>query len=264
MKFQQYNLGHQQRGNGVEVTLSGSAANVRLLDSGNLQKFKSGRQHRYHGGLVKRSPTRLVIPSTGTWYVTVDLQGLRGQVRSSVRVIPNEALSPLPDYAPPTISDLVRSVGHADESPSPVGSTQSAYYDVFISHATEDKDTVVRPLAESLVSQGLKVWYDEFELRIGDSLRRKIDSAVARSRFGVVVVSHSFFAKNWPQYELDGLVTREMTGEQVILPLWHEIAKQEVIDYSPSLADKVARSTSDFTIDEIAREIGDVIRDSFQ
>lgn len=115
-----------------------------------------------------------------------------------------------------------------------------------------------------MVSQGLKVWYDEFELRIGDSLRRKIDSGVARSRFGVVVVSHSFFAKNWPQYELDGLVTREMTGEQVILPLWHEIAKQEVIDYSPSLADKVARSTSDFTIDEIAREIGDVIRDSFQ
>ena len=80
----------------------------------------------------------------------------------------------------------------------------------------------------------------------------------------MVVISPSFFAKNWPQYELDGLVTREMSGEQVILPLWHQIRKQEVIDYSPSLADKVARSTSDFTIEEIAVEIADVIVGSFQ
>ena len=69
-----------------------------------------------------------------------------------------------------------------------------------------------------------------------------------------------FFEKNWTQYELDGLVTREMTGEQVILPLWHRITKTEVISYSPSLADKIARNTSDFTIEEIAQEIADVIR----
>ena len=80
----------------------------------------------------------------------------------------------------------------------------------------------------------------------------------------MIVISPSFFAKNWPQYELDGLVTREMTGEQVTLPLWHQISKQEVIDYSPSLADKLALSTSDFTIEEIAGEIADVIEGSLQ
>ena len=104
------------------------------------------------------------------------------------------------------------------------------------------------------------MWYDEFELRIGDSLRRKIDAGLAQSRFGIVVLSHAFFAKNWPQYELDGLVTREMNGEQVILPLWHEITKQEVISHSPSLADKIARTTSTSTIAEIAQEISDVIQ----
>ena len=130
---------------------------------------------------------------------------------------------------------------------------------MFISHATEDKDEIVRPLANALAAKGLRVWYDEFELRIGDSLRRKIDGGVAGSRFGIVVLSHSFFSRNWPQYELDGLVTREITGEQVILPLWHRITKSEVISYSPSLANKVARSTSDFTIEEIAAEIADVI-----
>ncbi len=263
MKFQQYRLGHQQRSNVVEVTLSGSAANVRLLDSGNLQSYKSGRQHRYFGGLVTKSPARLIIPHTGTWYITVDLQGLHGQVKSSIRVIPQAALSPLPEYSPPALSDLVRPIGHGNlDVTDTSGTVLFRYYDVFISHAAEDKEAIVRPLANNLVSHGLRVWYDEFELRIGDSIRRKIDAGLAGSRFGVVVISPSFFKKNWPQYELDGLVTREMTGEQVILPLWHQISKQEVIDYSLSLADKVARNTSDFTIEEIAREIADVIKAS--
>lgn len=104
------------------------------------------------------------------------------------------------------------------------------------------------------------MWYDEFELRIGDSLRRKIDNGLAHSRFGVVVLSRSFFAKGWTNYELDGLVTRTISGEQILLPIWHEITKQELINYSPSLADKVARSTGTHTIDEIAKEIIDVIR----
>jgi hypothetical protein len=131
---------------------------------------------------------------------------------------------------------------------------------VFISHASEDKDSVVRPLAHALSNGGLRVWYDEFELRIGDSLRRKIDTGLARSRFGVVVLSRSFFGKGWTNYELDGLVTRAVSGEQVLLPIWHEITKQELIEYSPSLADKVARSTGTHTVDEIALEVIEVIR----
>jgi hypothetical protein len=260
VQFTHYDLGHQTRGTVIEVTLSGSAANVRLLDSSNFQSYRAGRQHRYYGGRITRSPARLVIPHAGHWYVTVDLQGLRGQTRSSIRVVSQAALSPLPEYSPQPLSHLVRS-GISNASGVPANSEPEApRYDVFISHATEDKDDVVRPLANALVAEGLRVWYDEFELRLGDSLRRKIDAGLAQSRFGVVVLSHSFFAKNWPQYELDGLVTREMTGEQVILPLWHRITKSEVIAQSPSLADKVARNTSDFTIEEIAREIADVIQ----
>ena len=137
------------------------------------------------------------------------------------------------------------------------------YFDVFISHATEDKEEVARPLAIALDAEGLRVWYDEFELRTGDSLRRKIDTGVARSRFGVVIISPSFFAKGWPQYELDGLVTKAVTGEQALLPLWHNVSKAQVMEHSPSLADKVARSTAQFTIDEIATEISDVIKSEF-
>ncbi|WP_328734810.1 toll/interleukin-1 receptor domain-containing protein [Falsiroseomonas selenitidurans] len=132
-------------------------------------------------------------------------------------------------------------------------------YDVFISHASEDKDEVVRPLALALQEAGLSVWYDEFELRIGDSLRRRIDRGLASSRFGVVVLSRAFFGRGWPEYELDGLVTRAVSGDQILLPIWHNVSKKEVISYSASLADKLARSTATHTVEEIAAEIIDVI-----
>ena len=133
-------------------------------------------------------------------------------------------------------------------------------YDVFISHATEDKESIVRDLALELRKLGLEVWYDEFTLRIGDNLRRKIDAGLASSRFGVVVLSRYFFAKEWSQYELDGLVTREMGGEQqIILPLWHNMSRDDVAEVSPSLANKVALRTADLSIDEIAAQIADVV-----
>ena len=134
-------------------------------------------------------------------------------------------------------------------------------YDVFISHASEDKDDVARPLAEALRKNGLSVWYDEFELRIGDSLRRKIDKGIANSNFGVIVISRDFISKGWTNYELDGLITRAVNGEQTMLPIWHNITKREVINYSPSLADKLARSTTDFTVEEIVDEIADLIQE---
>lgn len=133
------------------------------------------------------------------------------------------------------------------------------WFDVFISHAAEDKESIARPLAVALQERDLTVWYDEFQLRIGDSLRRKIDAGIARSRFGVVVLSHHFFAKGWPQYELDGLVTMANSDRQVILPIWHEISKDEVLAHSPSLADKVALRTSDYGVSEIADEIASVV-----
>jgi Domain of unknown function (DUF1883) len=81
-------LGFRQAGDVVEITLSGSAANVRLLDSSNFQAYQSGRQHRYIGGLAKQSPVRLQVPNPGHWHVAVDMQGLQGTTRASFRVIP--------------------------------------------------------------------------------------------------------------------------------------------------------------------------------
>jgi hypothetical protein len=114
--------------------------------------------------------------------------------------------------------------------------------------ADEDKDTVVRPLAAALVRLGFRLWLDETELRVGDGLRKSIDRGLSRSRYGIVVLSKAFFAKNWPRYELDGLTAREVRGRKVILPIWHGI--------TGPLADKVALSTATLTIQQIARTLG--------
>lgn len=252
--FTKYDLGTLQRGSTVVVTLS-TGANVRLMDSTNLHAYKNRRAHRYVGGLVTGSPYRIPVPRTGHWYLTVDLAGLRAKsVRSGVSVEP-PAL-PMARSAP-SVGSLTN-IRH--EAPPSVGDGDGRVWDVFVSHASEDKASVVRPLAEALRQRHVEVWFDEFELKIGDSLRRKIDAGLARSKFGIVVLSRSFFAKGWPQYELDGIISRSVSGEQTLLPIWHEITKDEVMAQSPSLVDKIARSTTQFTIEEIADEIAAVVR----
>lgn len=126
--------------------------------------------------------------------------------------------------------------------------------DLFISHASEDKGTA-RPLSKALEARGWSVWLDELELTVGDSLSGGIDAALARSRFGVVVLSPSFFVKQWPQRELAGLAAREVdAGSKVILPVWHEVDRQYIAERSPILADRLGALTS-AGIEDVADKI---------
>ncbi len=118
-------------------------------------------------------------------------------------------------------------------------------YNLFICHASEDKDPFVRPLVEALQKRGFKVWFDELTLTVGASLRRSIDQGLSHCRHGVVVISPAFLEKEWPQRELDGLVAREVYGhEKIILPVWHHVSAEDVRHYSPTLADRVATSSA--------------------
>lgn len=109
----------------------------------------------------------------------------------------------------------------------------------------------------------MTVGYDEVSLRIGGSSRRKDDPGRATCRFGVVVLSEAFLAKDCPQCELDGLVARQMSGAgPLILPLWHNLAEGSSLAKSASLADLVALRSSDLTVAEIADQIADAVLDS--
>jgi len=144
-------------------------------------------------------------------------------------------------------------------SPSDAHEPENEVWDVFVSHASEDKDAIARPLVAALQAEGLRVWFDEMTLKVGDSLRRSIDRGLAKSRFGVVVVSKAFLSKEWPQRELDGLVAREGDGQKVILPIWHEVTAADVRKCSPTLADRLAVPSSRGTAAAV-KELMQVIR----
>ncbi len=116
-------------------------------------------------------------------------------------------------------------------------------WDFFISHASEDKEEIARPLADRLNARGLMVWYVDYSLKLGSNLRELIDYGLAHSRFGIVIVSSHFLEKHWSEEELNDLATREVNGKKVILPVWHKIGFQDVFECSPVLADRVAITT---------------------
>ena len=135
-------------------------------------------------------------------------------------------------------------------------------YDVFVSHATEDKESFSDEFVSILQQKfNLNVWYDAVSIKWGDSIRTEIDKGLKKSKFGVVILSRSYISKYWTNYELEGLFQRESNGGKLILPIWHNITKQEVQRFSPSLAGKMAMNTAIMTPDEIAEKLNELLSD---
>jgi len=252
-------LGQQKKDAIVTVRLR-NKANVRLMTASEYRKFKAGKKARYLGGGVSRNPFQISIPSNGHWVVVVDLGGLSGQIGANVAVSPPpEGVLPTPRS---TTSAQLRNIAvHEPQAPEG-GRLGGRTWDVFISHAHEDLATVARPLYDSLTALGVEAWLDDAELKVGQSLRRRIDEGIRSSRFGVVILSESFFGKGWAEHELDGLVTRSNAGEQSLLPIWHNLDVAQVRSYSPSLADKMAILTRDTSVEDIAAQIAEAVQDA--
>jgi hypothetical protein len=142
-------------------------------------------------------------------------------------------------------------------TPKERGATFAA--DVFVCHASEDKDAVARPIANELSERGYMVWFDEFELRLGDRLLDKIDRGLSGCRFGVVILSPDFFKKNWPRRELAGLAAREDAEDRkIILPVWHNIDQKEIARLSPTLAAALGVPSGD--LERVITEIEKVLK----
>lgn len=128
-------------------------------------------------------------------------------------------------------------------------------YDVFVCHASEDKN-FVEPLASALKAAGINAWYDEYTIKWGDNLRSSIDKGLLGSRFGIVVFSKAFLKrKHWTEHELNGLFAKEKSNKTVILPIWHEVTRHDLAKYSPSLADRIAMDSQKNSVQEIVRSL---------
>jgi hypothetical protein len=131
--------------------------------------------------------------------------------------------------------------------------------DLFISHASEDKDSVAKPLADAVTARGFGVWLDRNELRVGDTLTQSINAALRKSDFGAVILSPAFLAKEWPRVELDALFSLEMAhGRKRILPVCHQIEPEEVAEHFPLLGGRLSVRTS-LGMAAVASQIIDVL-----
>lgn len=144
-----------------------------------------------------------------------------------------------------------------------VKSSVRSEYDVFVSHASEDKESFVDEFVQVLKNRNLRVWYDALNIEWGDSLRAKIDEGLRRSRFGVVILSPDYIdeGKYWTKAELNGLFQLESVNGKALLPIWHRLTKKEVMDFSPIIADRNALKTADMTPEEIADKLVELLRE---
>lgn len=170
---------------------------------------------------------------------TANIQSRRAQFQAARNAVQNLGLPVRQSPISPASNESPNTASQKRASRGP------KVWDVFISHASEDKVAIAAPLAHALESRGLRVWYDQSILRVGDSLRASIDHGLAKSRFGVVILSEHFFSKHWPVKELNGLASREVNGAKVILPVWHNIDHDRIAEFSPMLADRMGTLSSD-------------------
>jgi hypothetical protein len=128
-------------------------------------------------------------------------------------------------------------------------------YDVFISHATDDKP-YVEPLVKALEAAGIKVWFDKTALEWGDDLRASLDCGLANCRYGIVIFSKAFLRKKkWTEYELNSLFALEQPGRKIILPIWHGITREDVLEYGAGFANRLAKVSSKDSYDDIVESL---------
>ncbi len=150
---------------------------------------------------------------------------------------------------------------HVIEPREPSEGKDAPEYDVFVSHAWEDKESFVDDFVQALRDRDLQVWYDTTKMKWGDSMRAKIDEGLRHSRFGVAVLSPDYISegKYWTKAELDGLFQLESINGKVLLPIWHNLTKKQVMDFSPIIAGKLAMNTASLTPDEIADKLVELL-----
>ncbi len=131
-------------------------------------------------------------------------------------------------------------------------------YDAFISHAVEDKIPIANELCARLEQAGLRIWYSGKELGVGDSIEKTIENGLHRSRYGIVILSPTYLAKNWTIREFYTLLAKEIEEHKVILPVLYNITPDELKSRDLLMADRFAVNADrglDHVVDRLVHEI---------
>ena len=133
-------------------------------------------------------------------------------------------------------------------------------YDVFLAHASADKETIVQPLALELSSHDVTVWYDDSEISLGENIREKIDRGLLASKVGVFVISTAFMESDWSLYEFESILSRAVNGDSCIVPIWHDVSDQQTQLLSPLIRNVRGAMTSVDSLSDIAASIASLVQ----
>lgn len=242
---------------GVSISKNASVSTI---------KSKLSQIERYNNDAVKASNVsadlqkKIAYKRTKRNDAYLKLQKAQGEEQKKQ----NKAIKQMHSTYESRIAELAsQAIPHNVQVSSNNSAETQEKYDVFVSHAWEDKESFVEEFVEALRSLGAKVWYDKTQMKWGDSMREKIDDGLKKSKFGVVVLSPNYIAdgKYWTKAELDGLFQMESINGKTLLPIWHELTKKEVLNFSPIIANKKAMSTALMTAQEIAEELMNLLPD---
>lgn len=125
-------------------------------------------------------------------------------------------------------------------------------YDVFISHASSDKEEFVEELYQSIKKLGIRIFYDKESLEWGDNWKTAILNGTKKSEFAVIVISENFFGREWTEKELEEFLSRQnRNGQKLILPILHNITLAQLQEKYPSVANIQAIDSKEYTCDQI-------------
>lgn len=126
-------------------------------------------------------------------------------------------------------------------------------YDVFISHANKDKEDFVEELYQSLNKLGINIFYDKESIKWGNNWKEYILNGTKKAEFAIIVISKNFFGREWTEKELSEFLKRQnREGQNIILPITHNITPKQLRNKYPSIADIQAIDSKNFTCDQIA------------
>lgn len=243
----------QKRANGVSISKNASASMI---------KSKMSQIERYNNDYVKAANTSADLQKKiadkrikrNDAYLKLQKAQADEQKKQdkAMKQMQSTYESRISELTSQVLPQSIRNTGTSDGEKA-----VEEEYEVFVSHAWEDKESFADEFVSALESLGIKVWYDTTKMKWGDSMREKIDDGLRKSKFGVVVLSPNYIAdgKYWTKAELDGLFQMESVNGKTLLPIWHELTKKEVLNFSPIIANKKAMSTAMMTPQEIAEEL---------
>lgn len=223
-----------------EIDRHNAASNKALLESADLQKKIADKR-------TKRNEAYLKLQKEQDREKKKEQQSFQKMQQSYERKISEMEATLLP-----------RSIMETHEQSEGKGAPE---YDVFVSYAWEDKESFVDEFVQALRDREVQVWYDTARIKWGDSMRAKIDEGLWHSRFGVAVLSPDYISegKYWTKAELDGLFQLESINGKILLPIWHNLTKKQVMEFSPIIAGKLAMNTASLTPDEIADKLVELL-----